>query len=82
MSTEILRKYIDIINEAMEIEEKWAGDVKLNPEKEGMFKGKTIEDLERQLAALHKTGPHRMGSPEYTLGKQLRFAIRAKRGWD
>lgn len=114
MSGELLRKYIDIINEAMdpvgkedsdinndgksdktdrylkhrrdtiskEIDEKWAGDVTLDPSKKGMFKGKTKADLEKELAALHRTGPHKKGSPEYTKQQQLNFAIRAKSGWD
>lgn len=63
------------------VAEKWEGDVKLNPEKKGMFKGKTKADLEKQLAALHKTGPHKKGSPEYTKQQELNFAIRAKSGW-
>ena len=61
--------------------EKWAGDVKLNPAKKGMFKGKTKVELEKQLAALHKSGPHKKGSPEYTKQQELNFAIRAKSGW-
>jgi hypothetical protein len=79
-SSELLRKYIDIINEAS-ISEKWAGDTKLNPAKKGMFKGKTKADLEKELAALHKTGPHKKGTPEYTKQQELNFAIRAKSGW-
>lgn len=64
-----------------ELDEKWAGDTKLNPEKKGMFKGKSKADLEKQLARLHKTGPHKKGSPEYTKQQELNFAIRAKSGW-
>ena len=64
-----------------ELDEKWAGDTKLNPEKKGMFKGKTKAELEKQLARLHKTGPHKKGSPEYTKQQELNFAIRAKSGW-
>ena len=64
-----------------QMKEKWAGDVKLNPAKKGMFKGKTKADLEKQLAALHKSGPHKKGSPEYTKQQELNFAIRAKSGW-
>ena len=64
-----------------QMKEKWAGDVKLNPEKKGMFKGKTKAELEKQLAALHKSGPHKKGSPEYTKQQELNFAIRAKSGW-
>lgn len=63
------------------LEEKWEGDVELNPAKKGMFKGKTKAELEKQLAALHKTGPHKKGSPEYTKQQELNFAIRAKSGW-
>ena len=64
-----------------DLDEKWAGNTKLNPAKKGMFKGKTKADLENQLAALHKSGPHKKGSPEYTKQQELNFAIRAKGGW-
>lgn len=87
MSTELIRKYIDlidnIIKEAVDkaLDEKWSGEVQLNPSKKGMFKGKTKSDLEKELAALHRTGPHKKGSPEYTKQQELNFAIRAKSGW-
>ena len=64
-----------------QLEEKWAGDTKLNPDKKGMFNGKTKAELEKQLASLHKSGPHKKGSPEYTKQQELNFAIRAKSGW-
>ena len=64
-----------------QMKEKWAGDTKLNPAKKGMFAGKTKAELEKQLAALHKSGPHKKGSPEYTKQQELNFAIRAKSGW-
>ena len=63
------------------LDEKWAGDTELNPKKKGMFKGKTKAELEKQLSALHKSGPHKKGSPEYTKQQELNFAIRAKGGW-
>jgi hypothetical protein len=46
-----------------------------------MFNGKTVEELEHELAELRRTGPHKAGSPEYTREKELMFAIRAKHGW-
>jgi hypothetical protein len=64
-----------------EVEEKWAGDTKLNPEKKGMFKGKSKADLESELSHLKKSGPHEKGSAGYTKEKELNFAIRAKSGW-
>jgi len=64
-----------------ELDEKWGGDTELNPSKKGMFKGKTKAELEKQLAALHKSGPHKKGSPEYTKQQELNFAIRAKGAW-
>jgi len=64
-----------------QMKEKFAGNVKLNPAKKGMFKGKTKAELEKQLSALHKSGPHKKGSPEYTKQQELNFAIRAKSGW-
>ena len=67
--------------EEEQLDEKWGGDTELNPAKKGMFKGKTKAELEKQLAALHKSGPHKKGSPEYTKQQELNFAIRAKSGW-
>jgi hypothetical protein len=67
--------------EEEQLDEKWGGDTELNPSKKGMFKGKTKAELEKQLAALHKSGPHKKGSPEYTKQQELNFAIRAKGGW-
>ena len=64
-----------------QMKEKFAGNVKLNPAKKGMFNGKTKAELEKQLSALHKSGPHKKGSPEYTKQQELNFAIRAKSGW-
>jgi len=64
-----------------DLDEKWAGNTKVNPAKKGMFAGKTKAELEKQLAALHKSGPHKKGSPEYTKQQELNFAIRAKSGW-
>jgi hypothetical protein len=46
-----------------------------------MFKGKSIETLEKELDALKKSGPHKEGSPEYTKEKELDFALRAKHGF-
>jgi hypothetical protein len=63
------------------VTEKWAGDTKLNPAKKDMFKGKNKAELEKQLARLKKSGPHKKGSAEYTKMKELNFAIRAKSGW-
>ena len=63
------------------LEEKWTGDTKLNPEKKGMFKGKTKGELVSRLAKLKAKGPHSKGSPEYTKMKELQFAIRAKGDW-
>ena len=63
------------------IKEAWEGDVKLNPKKKGMFKGKNKAELESELAKLKKSGPHKKGSPEYTKEKELNFAIRAKSDW-
>ena len=68
-------------DEKHKLDEKWAGDTKLNPAKKGMFKGKTKAELEKELTKLHKSGPHKRGSPEDTKQKELNFAIRAKSGW-
>lgn len=63
------------------LEEKWAGDTELNPEKKGMFKGRDISSLKAELEKLKASGPHKKDSPEYTKMKEINFAIRAKKNW-
>lgn len=64
-----------------EIFEKWEQEASINPEKKGMFDDKTVTQLEHELAALKKAGPHPEGSAGFTKMKELQFAIRAKSGW-
>jgi len=85
-SSNILRKYIDIIDEMniineTEIEEKWGKPTVVSPAEKGKYEGKTKEELLRSYNALKKTGPHRRGSPEFGRMRELAFAIRAKSGW-
>lgn len=61
--------------------ESWDTETKVAPSKRGMFKGKTVANLRKQLRALKKTGPHKKGSSEYIKMRELQFAIRAKTGW-
>ena len=68
------------LNESM-IAEAWDTETKVAPSKQGMFKGKTVAALRKQLRVLKKTGPHKKGSSEYTKMRELQFAIRAKTGW-
>jgi hypothetical protein len=63
------------------LEEKWAGDTELNPEKKGMFDGRDIASLKAELEKLKASGPHKRDSAEYTKMKELNFAIRAKKDW-
>ena len=63
------------------VSESWADSKPLNPAKKGMFDGMSKAELEKELAALKQSGPHKKGSPEYTKEKELAFAIRAKSGW-
>jgi hypothetical protein len=79
MSRELMRKYIDILNE--NLEEKWGTETKVSPSEQGKYKGKTIEELRRSYNALKASGPHHKGSPEYGRMHELAFAIRAKTGW-
>jgi len=82
MSREIMRKYIDILNEANEnLEEKWGEETTVSPSEKGKYKGKTIEELRKSYNALKASGPHHKGSPEYGRMRELAFAIRAKTGW-
>lgn len=86
-SQELLRAYIDIINEAEEfaqyddINEKWAKSTKVAPSERGKYKGRSLSDLRQSYAALKKSGPHKKGSAEYGRMRELAFAIRAKTGW-
>ena len=78
MSTELLRKYIDIINQT---NEAWDTPTTVSPSERGKYDGKTKEELLQQYNALKKTGPHKQGSLEYGKMRELAFAIRAKSGW-
>lgn len=66
---------------AGKLDEKWDEEAKVPESKKGMFKGKTVAELESELARLKKSGPHKEGSAEYTKEKELAFAIRAKHNW-
>lgn len=59
--------------------EKWAGDAEVKAT--GEYSGKTVEQLKSMLAKLHKSGPHKAGSPEAKKQRQINFALRAKGGW-
>lgn len=65
-----------------EILEAWDKEASTNPEKKGMFDDKTVVQLQAELDALHKAGPHPEGSAGYTKMKELMFAIRAKKKGD
>ena len=82
MTRDIMRKYIDILNEANEnLEEKWDTETTVSPSEQGKYKGKTIEELRKSYNALKASGPHQKGSTEYGRMRELAFAIRAKTGW-
>jgi hypothetical protein len=84
MSRDILRKYIDIINEAAEfaeLDEKWGEPTTVAPSERGKYKGRSLEELRKAYAALKRSGPHKRGSPEFGRMRELAFAIRAKTGW-
>jgi len=75
MSNELLRKYIDIINE------KWDKPTVVSPEEKGKYHGKSKAELLKSYNALKKSGPHHQGSPEFGRMRELAFAIRSKGGW-
>ena len=78
----LLRRYINLINEAVEaIDEKWGKPTVVSPEEKGKYKGKSKAELLKSYNALKKSGPHKKGSPEYGRMRELSFAIRAKSGW-
>jgi len=62
-----------------ELDEKWAGDAKINPT--GQYSGKSVEELKSMLAKLKKSGPHKEGTPGFKKMRQIMFAIRAKKDW-
>ena len=81
-STELLRKYINIINESQHIvDEKWGEPTNVAASEKGKYAGKTKAELLKAYRGLRNTGPHHKGSPEYSRMKELAFAIRAKSGW-
>ena len=63
------------------LNEKFGKEASVDPEKKGMFKGKTKAELQKQYNKLKASGPHKLGSAENTKMKELAFAIRAKSGW-
>jgi len=92
MNSEILRKYIDIINEAntglglagketTHLDEKWETKTQVSPEQRGKYAGKTKEELLADYNALKKKGPYHQGTPQYGKMRELAFAIRAKSNW-
>ena len=82
MSRELMRKYIDIINESnIDLQEKWGTETTVSPSEKGKYKGKSIAELRKSYNALKASGPHHKGSPEYGRMRELAFAIRAKTGW-
>lgn len=80
MSSQLLRKYIDIIN-STPLDEKWDTKTVVSPSERGKYAGKTLEELRRAYDALKASGPHPQGSAEYGRMRELAFAIRAKTGW-
>jgi hypothetical protein len=79
---ELLRKYINTINEAIQqMDEKWGTETKVSPREKGKYEGKTKAELLKQYNALKDSGPHKQGSPEFGKMRELAFAIRAKGGW-
>lgn len=83
MSNTLMRKYLDIINEAYEesLDEKWGKPTVVSPEEKGKYSGKSKSELLKSYNALKKSGPHHKGSPEFGRMRELAFAIRAKGGW-
>jgi hypothetical protein len=84
MTSKILRRFINILNESLiklELEEKWDAETKVSPEEKGKYAGKTKAELLKAYNTLKARGPHKKGSPEYGRMRELAFAIRAKTGW-
>jgi len=81
-SSNLLRKYMDIINESnSKLQEKWDTETVVSPKEKGKYEGKTKTELLKMYNQLKKSGPHHKGSPEFAKMHELAFAIRAKTGW-
>jgi len=79
---DLLRAYINIINEAVSaIEEKWGKPTIVSPEEKGKYSNKSKAELLKQYNTLKASGPHKKGSPQYGKMRELAFAIRAKSNW-
>lgn len=84
MTTKLLRRFIDILNESLiqaELEEKWGTETKVSAAERGKYEGKTKAELLRMYHDLKSRGPHKKGSKEYGRMRELAFAIRAKSDW-
>lgn len=79
-TTQLLRSYLDIINEA-NVQEKWGTTTTVSPSEKGKYAGKSKSELLKAYHQLKNSGPHHKGSPEYEKMKELGFAIRAKSDW-
>lgn len=78
---EALTKKSSIFSVTQELDEKWDKETKTPKSEKGKYKGKTKAELEKMLAAVKKSGPHKKGSKEYERQNELEFALRAKSGW-
>lgn len=83
MSRELLRKYIDIVNEMnqQDLEERWGTATTVSPSERGKYAGRSLESLRKEYNQLKASGPYGRDSREYGRMRELAFAIRAKTGW-
>jgi len=61
-------------DESKKVEENWHKKDVVDPKKKGMFKGKTKEELHKELAHAKERG-------DTTKEKEINFALRAKNNW-
>ena len=78
MSTELFRKYIDMLDI---LNERWGTPTIVSPSEQGKYEDKTKDELLKQYNSLKRSGPHARGTPEFHKMRELAFAIRAKSGW-
>lgn len=79
MSSENIRRYLNIIVESSKLDEKWGVDVKTPERLKGKWEGWTLAELrkrKKQLMAKETRTP-----AETKEVRQINFAIRAKTGW-
>lgn len=79
MSSENMRRYLNILLESATIAEKWGTEVKTPERLKGKWEGWTLADLRKRKKQLMSKDTRTAAETKEV--KQINFAIRAKTGW-